>query len=427
MNLLPIAGIDVGKLFSEMAVLSPNNTVIARMKIYHDASANIDKAVEMLRKVEKDFAIRPTVVMESTGHYHKILFYSLCKAGYDVCVINPLQTDSIKNLGIRKVKNDKVDARKVALLYRFQELRTTNVPNEELECLRSLCRQYFNLSDELTAYKNRLIGVVDQIMLPFTEVFKDVCSQTALSILEKYPTPKHIIKANRAELIELIRKTARKAVTWATQKYELLLSKAKAFESLSLSSPANLAMLDVNISMVRSLSKSLNKVSSAILELLSLDADKELPLLSMTIDLLCTIPGIGLITAATILAEIGDFSAFPNPDKLVAFFGIDPSVKQSGQFEGTRNKMSKRGSRLLRRVLFTTALASVRKKRNGEESNPVLYDFYRKKCVNKAKKVALGAVMHKLVFVIFAVLRDKKPFELRKPEEHAKMLNKKAS
>ncbi len=111
----------------------------------------------------------------------------------------------------------------------------------------------------------------------------------------------------------------------------------------------------------------------------------------------------------------------------MAFFGIDPSVKQSGQFEGTQNKMSKRGSRLLRRVLFTTALANVRKKRNGKEHNPVLYDFYRKKCINKVKKVALGAAMHKMVFTIFAVLRDKKPFELRKPEEHAKTLNKKAS
>ena len=186
-------------------------------------------------------------------------------------------------------------------------------------------------------------------------------------------------------------------------------------------------MLGVYISMVKSLSNSLEKVLTAIMELLAADASKDLPVLSISIALLCSIPGIGLITAATILAEIGDFSAFPNPDKLGAFFGIDPSVKQSGQFEGTRNKMSKRGSRLLRRVLFTTALANVRKKSNGKENNPVLYDFYQKKCTSKAKKVALGAVMHKLVFIIFAVLRDKKPFELRKPEEHAKFLNRKAS
>ena len=427
MNLVPIAGIDVGKRFSEMAVLSPDNIVVHRLKIFHDASSNIDKAVEVLRKVEKDFAARPVVIMESTGHYHKILFRSLCKAGFDICVINPLQTDSIKNLGIRKVKSDKVDARKIALLYRFQELTSTNTPDDDMECLRSLCRQYFNLSDELTAYKNRLIGTVDQLMLNFTDVFKDVCSLTALAILEKYPTPSSIQKADRSDLIELIRKTSRKNVKWATKKYELLISKAKDFEPLSLNSPANLAMLEVNISMVKSLSKSRERVLAAISQLLAADAAKVLSVLSMTIALLCSIPGIGLITAATILAEIGDFSAFSNPDKLVAFFGIDPSVKQSGQFEGTQNKMSKRGARLLRRVLFTTALANVRKKRNGKEHNPVLYDFYRKKCSSKPKKVALGAVMHKLVFIIFAVLRDRKPFELRKPEEHAKTLNKRAS
>ena len=165
------------------------------------------------------------------------------------------------------------------------------------------------------------------------------CYFHALAILEKYPTPTYILKASCTDLIELIRKTSRKNVKWATNRYELLISKAKDFEPLSLKSPANLAMLYVNISMVRSLSKSLEKVLAAIVELLAADADKDLPVLSMTIALLCSVSGIGLITAATVLAEIGDFSAFSNPDKLVAFFGIDPSVQQSGQFEGTRNKM----------------------------------------------------------------------------------------
>lgn len=76
--------------------------------------------------------------MESTEHYHKILFHPLYKAGYDVSVIKPIQTDSIKNVGIRKLKNDKMDARRIALLYRFQELKTTNIPDDDLEWLRSL-------------------------------------------------------------------------------------------------------------------------------------------------------------------------------------------------------------------------------------------------------------------------------------------------
>lgn len=360
--------------------------------------------------------------MESTVHYHKILFQTLSKNGYEVCVINPIQFDSIKNIRVRKVKNDKVDARRIALLYRFEQLKTTNIPDEDVDCLRSLCRHYYKLSDQLTAYKNRLLSIVDQIFLSFTEVFKDLSSCTALALLEKYPTPEDILNANREELISLIQKTARKNVKWATGKYEMLCTKARNFKPLSINSIANAAMLKANIAMIKTLMASLDAALEAVLKLLEEDAKKPMPVLSLTIELLCSIPGIGLLTAVTIVAEIGDFSAFAKPDKLVAYFGIDPSVTQSGQFEGTENKMSKRGPRLLRRVIFTPALANVCKKRNGQEHNPVLYEFYRKKCLSKPKKVALGAVMHKLVAIIFAVLRDRKPFVLRRPEEHAKML-----
>src|SRR5690606_39437531 len=113
MSFRPIAGIDVGKFFSEMAILSPSNEVIARMKIRHDSSTDVERAVELLKKTEKDFDSRPFVVMESTVHYHKILFHSLYKAVFEVSVINPIQTDTIINIKIRKEKNDKIEVRKI--------------------------------------------------------------------------------------------------------------------------------------------------------------------------------------------------------------------------------------------------------------------------------------------------------------------------
>ena len=98
---------------------------------------------------------------------------------------------------------------------------------------------------------------------------------------------------------------------------------------------------------------------------------------------------------------------------------------QSGEFIGTRNKMSKRGSRLLRRVLFSIALANIRTKRNQQACNPVIMEYYKQKCQSKPKKVAIGAVMRKFICIIFAILSDKKPYEMRSPEKHAQMLNKK--
>lgn len=422
MDYPPVAGIDVGKNFSEMCILSPNNEIYHRIKIYHDSIDSIKKAIGLLQKAEKDFAIRPVVVLESTGHYHKILFHYLSDSGFEVSIINPIQFDSIKNIGIRKVKNDKFDAHKIALLYRFSFIKTTVVPDDVIDCLKSLCRQYYKLGDELTTYKNRLIGIIDQVMLNFTDVFQNVYSKTALAVLDRYPSPKQILKANKQTLISLIEKTSKKGLAWSTEKYELLVLKAKEFKDLSINNPGNLAILKVNISMVRTLQDAQKDILDAINEIILADSLEDNPVLAPIINLLCSIPGIGILTAATILAEVGDFSAFSSPNKLVAFFGIDPSVNQSGEFIGTRNKMSKRGSRLLRRVIFTTALANIRSKRNGDKTNPVLYEFYQKKCTNKPKKVALGAVMRKLVNIIFAVMRDKKPFELRTPEEHEELL-----
>jgi transposase len=422
MDYPPVAGIDVGKNFSEMCILSPNNEIYHRIKIYHDSIDSIKKAIGLLQKAEKDFAIRPVVVLESTGHYHKILFHYLSDSGFEVSIINPIQSDSIKNIGIRKVKNDKFDAHKIALLYRFSFIKTTVVPDDVIDCLKSLCRQYYKLGDELTTYKNRLIGIIDQVMLNFTDVFQNVYSNTALAVLDRYPSPKQILKANKQTLISLIEKTSKKGLAWSTEKYELLVLKAKEFKDLSINNPGNLAILKVNISMVRTLQDAQKDILDAINEIILADSLEDNPVLAPIINLLCSIPGIGILTAATMLAEVGDFSAFSSPNKLVAFFGIDPSVNQSGEFIGTRNKMSKRGSRLLRRVIFTTALANIRSKRNGDKTNPVLYEFYQKKCTNKPKKVALGAVMRKLVNIIFAVMRDKKPFELRTPEEHEELL-----
>jgi len=320
------------------------------------------------------------------------------------------------------VKNDKVDARRIALLYRFQELKATNIPDEGIDCLRNLCREYYKLSDELTAYKNRLTGIIDQVMLNFKDVFPDTCSKTAIAVLEEYPTPTLIIKADKNKLTSLIQKESHRSLEWAAAKYELLVLKAKEFGQLSIDNSANVTMLGIYISMIKSLQQNLGKVLKAIQQLVANNLSKDIPTLSSTLKLLQSIPGIGLLSAATIIAEIGDFSAFSKPGKLVAYFGIDPSVRQSGEFTGTRNKMSKRGSRLLRRVLFTIALANIRTKRNKEACNPVLLKFYKQKCQSKPKKVALGAVMHKLICIIFAVLRDRKPYQLRTPEEHARML-----
>lgn len=138
------------------------------------------------------------------------------------------------------------------------------------------------------------------------------------------------------------------------------------------------------------------------------------------VSLLQSIPGIGSHSAALLLGEIGDFTLFKKPKQLAAYFGLDPSERQSGTFRGTKNKLSKRGSPYARAALHMAVVNAVFKHANAPAANPVLSSYYEKKCKTKPAKVALAASMHKLIFIIFAVLRDQKPFELRTPEQHAR-------
>lgn len=419
---VPVAGIDVGKFFSELAILSPTNEIRGKMKITH-CMIDFVKTIELLKKAEKEFNAKPVIVMESTGHYFKLLFNFLKINGYEVVVANPIQTNSIKNIGIRKVKNDKVDAKKIALLYRLGELKPSIIPDDNISALRSLCRQYYDLVRERTSYKNRLIGIVDQIMLNYKEVFSEICGETSLSVLESFPTPQDMLRADKSNLISVIANASRMGIKWATSKYDMLISKAREFSLISISSMANTIMLKNYISIIRILNKSIDEILKSISDYINTENST----IGEDIKLLCTIPGIGTLTAATIIGEVGDIHKFNSPKKLTAFFGLDASVCQSGEFKGTANHISKRGSGLLRQVLYTSVMTNVGKKSNGQISNSVLYKYYHEKCINKRKMVALVAVMHKLVFLIYAVLRDKKPFELRTPEEHKKMLTEKAT
>ena len=119
---------------------------------------------------------------------------------------------------------------------------------------------------------------------------------------------------------------------------------------------------------------------------------------------LTTIPGIGITLGATIFSEIGDISRFSSATKLAAFAGIDPTVKQSGEFTGTHNHMSKRGSPYLRRAIWQASTIAV-------IHNPNLKAFFdKKRAEGKSYMTVIGHVTKKLTNIIFAVLRDQKPY-----------------
>ena len=173
-------------------------------------------------------------------------------------------------------------------------------------------------------------------------------------------------------------------------------------------------------SFIRKYDEEINNILESLHELVDANEDTDFV---KQIHLINTFKGAGFLSAVSIIGEIGDFSAFSKPKQLFAYFGLDPAVKQSGKFEGTKVQMSKRGSAIARRVIHTLTLQSIRISRNGEAKNPVLREYYLKKCDSKPKLVAMGAVSHKVCNMIFAILRDNKPFKIIAPQEHIKQYN----
>lgn len=409
-------GIDVGSAFSWMSIVDTDGRLILKpFKIIHNNLDSLSLALSAIKKAEDANSLKSRTFLESTGIYHFPLFCYLMESGFEAFVINPLITHSIKNIGIRKVKNDKLDSIGIAKLGLMPDLQVSVMPVKLVLELRSLTRNYYSLVDIRSAYVNQLKTHLHTVFPQYLDIFCDLTGTTSMMILELYPTPDRLLRAHKDSLIDKISKASRKGTKKATEKYDKLILAARAAKVFG----CNLDSVYFNISTTLTLIKGMDTAISATMEHIhSLIKEHASEKFIQQIYWLNSITGIGFLSAVTIMCEIGDFSVFKRPKQLFSYFGMDPEVKQSGQFNATQVHMSKRGSRIARRAIFAAALACIRKKRNGEAINPYLYDYYQNKAAAKPKMVALGAVMHKISNYIFAVLRDETEFCLRSPQDH---------
>lgn len=413
-----VIGIDVASEFSVATILAPNGDVFKKAFKFNHNISGFKYFLEEIKKVENEFSMKPAIFMESTGIYHLTLFYFLLKNKYEAFIINPLITNSNKNKDIRKVKNDKKDSLNIAKLAKYEDIKAYSYFDISIFSLKSLCRDYYKLIDIRTTFKLKLNSDLKMIFPGYNKIFSDKTSLASLALLKKYQSPSDILKATKEDIIEIIY-TASKKRAWSHQIYDKLLKSASEAVEIAIPSPALSVRILNSISMIESLNEQIRILSNEIEKLAN--SDEVSTTFKNNIKLIMSLKGIGFISTITLLSEIGDFNNFKNPKQLVAYFGIDPSVNESGKFKGDRSKMSKRGSRIARRVLYTISLTAIRKKPNGEFSNKNLYDYYHKLIETKKKKVAIVAVIHKIIKYMFAVLRDQKEYECRNPKIHCKM------
>lgn len=388
-----IVGIDIGKNHHEASIVSPEGKQIGRSLRFATTHKGADSLMSF---IFKNIGNSPCVFgMEATGHYWYPIYSFLKAKGYTICVINPIQSDSLRKMYIRQTKNDSIDSFLIAEVIRFGQFGTTSMADENILAMRQLCRYRDSVISSRTEIKLRIGTIMEQIFPEYEKQFSSLWLSTSMGILEKYLTPENIENAPIDELFEIIKDKSHNRLT----KAKAISIKEAAADTFGIK-----IAQDAFSFQLKQLIDRMNFLDKQI-EALDIEIMKYYEQFDCYLH---TIPGIGIIGAATILAEIGDISRFKNSSALVAFAGIDPTVRQSGEFNSTHNHMSKRGSPYLRHAIFLAATTC------SFHNSPLNAYYKKKRDQGKHHLTATGAVARKLTTIIYAVLRDSKPYEPKK-------------
>lgn len=396
-------GIDVAKHNHEICVTNDSGDSVLQMSFANSAHG-FQKLIQAVGRLIKDTS-EVVFCMEATGHYWLALYCHLTDMGYQVKVINPIQSDALRNLYIRKSKTDRKDSFILADLVRLGRTPETKLSSEVTLKLQTLSRMRFEFVTQVGGLKQRVLGVLDRIFPEYASCFSDVFIRTSRELLKLYSDPSELAEVDLSELSSFLTEHSRGRL--GMERAEKIRALAGGTFGINLAMDAFTLELRLMLEQIEFISDQIKVIEEAIGQVMDelncKDAQTGLP--SRCQHVLETVPGIGTVLAAAIIGEVGDINRFPNARTLVAYAGLDATVKASGQFEGTRNRMSKRGSPVLRNSLWLAAISARR-------YMPEMKAYYEtKKAQGKHVNVATGAVARKLVHIIYTLWKEQRPYD----------------
>jgi len=391
-------GIDIAKRNHEASVIDTEGKPL----LDSITIANTQEGCEKLFSLFDRLGISNTDVtigMEATGHYWLSVHEHLTEQGYDVRVINPIQSDAFRKMYIRQTKNDSKDSFIIAQVMRFGQYSETTLSDENIVAMRQLTRFRMVLVDNCGDCKRRIIALLDQVFPEYASLFSDTFGVTSKELLLQCPTPDDLLAISTRKLTNLLNKASHGRFGE---------EKAKEVRSAASSSFGVGFAKNAFAFQIRQLIEQLMFAEAQIEEL-----DEQIAhLLKQVNQVITTISGIGETLGAIIVSEIGDIHRFDAPNKLVAFAGLDVKVTQSGDFTGTKQHISKRGSPYLRRAIWLAA-------NRAAFCDPILSEYYQSlKARGKHHLSAVGAVARKMCNIIFTILRENRPYEATPPKKN---------
>ena len=385
-------GIDVSKDKHDCFIVSSEGKVLADVFTIPN---NMDGFHRLLQKIEACATPQDKIIvgLEATGHYSYNLLGFLLDNGLATYVLNPLRTNLYrKSLSLRKTKTDRVDARTIASMLLsdagLKPYTSTAYHNEEL---KSLTRYRFDKVKERAKLKSSISRLVCILFPELEKLVPTLHMASVYALLEEFPGAKQIAGAHLTRLKALL-ETASKG----RYKRDVALQiREAARNSIGSRMPAKSLELQHTIRLIRELDTEISEIENQIQSIM-----KELH------SPITTIPGVGFRMAAMILAEVGDFTRFASPDKLLAYAGMSPSTYQSGQLKNCYPHMEKRGSRYLRYALYNATKYVCL-------WDPTFSAYLAKKLTEgKHYNVALSHASKKLVRLIFAMEKSRQPYRV---------------
>lgn len=394
-------GIDVSSKNNVIYLMLPNGDKHSSFSLAnsHDGSTQLVKRIFAAMTSNNIDSV--LIGLEATSVYGDNLVYFLKEdatlASFDrkIHVLNPKQVNKFKESYNDLPKNDYIDAFVIADCLRFGRInKEVYMDDYRYKALQNLTRARYFAVTNLTKEKQRFINVLFKKYSTMTQekIFSDTFSTTALAVYEKFESAETLAKMDLQELTAFIMEKGKNrfpdpdAVAKALQK--------AARSSYRLPKTVNDSVnqvLAISITSIRALESQIKAFDKAI--------TKQMELLP---NVLISIPGIGPVLSAGIMAEIGDINRFQNQAALAKYAGLAWQQHQSGDFEAQTTRMIHSGNRFLKYYLCEAAFSLVRCDKEYSRFYHIKY-----KEVNRFQhKRALALTARKFVRLVFALLKD---------------------
>ena len=394
-----IVGIDIAKNVHWAGIILPNGKEVKKSFSFNNNKKGFESLVETVKNILTMYNFKTVIIgMEPTGHYWKSCARYLQKIEWiKVVTVNPKKVKDAKELDDNcQTKNDKKDCMTIARLIKDARYFEPYLPEGVWAELRNLSNTRAELVRKQNAVKNRLIATMDEYFPEYTKVFERILSRTSEEILKKCPFPEDIKSLGKEGLLKHIKEKVKRG--YSKKQVETIYELAEESIGTEEGTLGAKFQLKMYIEEAELLEKQIKMTEEELESQLKETGFYES---------LISIQGIGIVSAATLVGEIGDINRFNSYEQIRRYAGLNLVENSSGNHKG-KTTISKRGRSLLRSILYRMAFTMVNKNKEIKE----LYKNLTTRKENQLKKKqAIVAVIGKILQIIYAVVTKNEKYK----------------